>query len=165
MGEANDILLRMLAATAAGMLLGLNRDLHGKPTGMRTLGLVGLCTCAVTSAALSLDLHLHLASATVGSVMQGILTGIGFLGAGTIMSDTPGARVHGLTTAATVFVTAATGVVFGLGDWYVGAWGVGLALITLLFAGRCERYLRHKFRGLQGEGEDATPDPGERPDS
>ncbi len=150
----SDVALRLAAAMAAGMLLGLNRDLHGKPTGMRTLGLVGISTAAATMAAAAYDLDANHAVATTGNVMQGILTGIGFLGAGVILHDAPGIRVHGLTTAATVLVTACLAIVFALGDWTIGAAGLALALFTLVFAGRMEHYLRRRFQALPG-GEDA----------
>jgi len=157
MTAQGEIVLRLLAAMAGGMLLGLNRDLHGKPTGMRTLGLVGLGAAAVTVAALALDLERPGVSATTGNVMQGILTGIGFLGAGVILQDTPGIRVHGLTTAATVLVTASLGIVFGLGNWVAGGTCLGLSLFTLVFAGNMEHYLRQRFRGLRPGG-DSTDD-------
>ena len=156
MSDAPEILLRLFAAMAGGMLLGLNRELHGKPTGMRTLGLVGLSAAAVTRAALGLDISTHDMNATAGHVMQGVLTGIGFLGAGVILRDAPGIRVHGLTTAATVLVTASLGIVFGLGDWLTGAAGLALALFTLTFGGPIEHSLRRRFHGL-----DHVPDAGE----
>jgi putative Mg2+ transporter-C (MgtC) family protein len=153
------IVLRLAAAMGSGMLLGLNRDLHGKPTGMRTLGLVGLSAAAVTLAAESVDVGSHDMNTTMGHVMQGILTGIGFLGAGVILHDAPGIRVHGLTTAATVLVTAALGIVFGVGEWLTGAACLALALFTLVFAGPMEHYLRHRFQGLRGgEGADGADD-------
>lgn len=156
-----DIMLRVLAATASGMLVGLNRELHGKPTGMRTLGLVGLSTAAVTCAAVGLDATSKDPNAATGHVMQGILTGIGFLGAGVILRDAPGIRVHGLTTAATVLLTASLGIVFGLGNWIMGSASLALALLTLIFAGAIEHGLRRRFGGLEpgagaSEGADAS---------
>ena len=154
------IVLRLAAAMGSGMLLGLNRDLHGKPTGMRTLGLVGLSAAAVTLAAESVDVGSHDMNTTMGHVMQGILTGIGFLGAGVILHDAPGIRVHGLTTAATVLVTAALGIVFGVGEWLTGAACLALALFTLVFAGPMEHYLRRRFQGLHAsEADEAGDDP------
>lgn len=144
-----DTALRLFAAVLAGMMLGMNRELHGKPTGMRTLGLVGLSAAAVTRAALGLDIANHGTTATVGNVMQGILTGIGFLGAGVILRDAPGVRVHGLTTAATVLVTASLGIVFGLGYWMTGVAGLLLSLFILVFGGPLEHSLRRRFLGLE----------------
>jgi putative Mg2+ transporter-C (MgtC) family protein len=158
-----EIVLRLGAAMCGGMLLGLNRDLHGKPTGMRTLGLVGLSAAAVTLAAQGVDVGTHDMNTTMGHVMQGILTGIGFLGAGVILHDAPGIRVHGLTTAATVLVTAALGIVFGVGDWVTGGCCLVLALFTLVFAGPMEHYLRHRFQGLRASND--NEDPGDDPET
>jgi len=154
MNSEIEILGRLLAAMASGMLLGINRDLHGKPTGMRTLGLVGLSTAAATLAAAAFDQAAGHAIATTGNVMQGILTGIGFLGAGVILHDAPGIRVHGLTTAATVLVTASLGIVFALGDWTIGAGALALSLFTLVFAGGFEHALRRRFGGMRAPSED-----------
>ena len=154
-----ETVLRILAAMVAGMLLGLNRELHGKPTGMRTLGLVGLSTAAVTCAALALDHENHGLTATVGNVMQGVLTGIGFLGAGVILRDAPGIRVHGLTTAATVLVAAALGVVYGLGQWIIGTAGLAFAIFTLVFAGGIEHRLRRIVLGTDTVSEAEAPGP------
>ena len=155
-----DTVLRLAAAMGSGMLLGLNRDLHGKPTGMRTLGLVGLSAAAVTLAAGAIDAGSHDMNTTLGHVMQGILTGIGFLGAGVILHDAPGIRVHGLTTAATVLVTAGLGIVFGIGEWITGGACLVMALFTLMFAGSIEHYLRRRVRGLHAAdvGDDPADD-------
>ena len=115
-----DQILRLAAATLAGMVIGLNRDLEGKPTGVRTLGLVGLGTALVTIATIeygSLAEHPDALSRVIQGLIQGILAGVGFIGAGAIMRDREQHKVRGLTTAASVWVTAAIGLVCGLGNW------------------------------------------------
>jgi putative Mg2+ transporter-C (MgtC) family protein len=98
-----DIAVRLGVATLVGVLLGLNRDLHGKSTGVRTLGLVCLGSALAV-------LSIHAATGTEESrVIQGIVTGVGFLGAGVIVRSEKGHHVHGLTTAACVWVTACVG--------------------------------------------------------
>src|SRR3954471_6300648 len=97
-----DMALRLGAAALAGGALGLNRDLHGKPTGVRTLGLVGLASALIVIAVGHGD-------GDVSRVMQGIVTGIGFLGAGVIIRSEKGKHVHNLTTAACVWLTACVG--------------------------------------------------------
>ena len=88
------VALRLLVAFVFGALLGLNRELHGKAAGVRTHSLVSLGAAAATLAALySANGAVADANAT-SRVIQGILTGIGFLGAGVILHDTPG-RVSG----------------------------------------------------------------------
>ena len=95
-----EIVLRLGAATLAGGLIGLDRDLHGKPIGLKTLGLVGLATAMVVMLALPGGEMTAISDAT-SRVIQGILTGIGFLGAGVIVRGEHRFRVHGLTSAAT----------------------------------------------------------------
>ena len=168
-----DVALRLGAALLGSMLLGLNRELHGKPTGMRTLGLVGLSAAVVTLAATGIGSSLvspEAASRVLQGVIQGVLTGVGFIGAGVILRDGPGMRVQGLTTAATVLVTAALGVVFGLGQWVLALIGLALALAVLIVGGPLERVLRQVLTPLADPADDfpgpsATLTPGSSPAS
>jgi putative Mg2+ transporter-C (MgtC) family protein len=121
--EWMDIILRLVGATAVGCAIGLNRELHNKPTGMRTLGLVSLGS-ALAVLAVAQD-----SAADVSRVVQGVITGIGFLGAGVILHGPTGAPVHGLTTAASIWVTASLGILCGLAAWR----SVGIAVILMLF--------------------------------
>ena len=149
LGET-ELLLRLGAATAAGMALGLNRDLHNKPIGMRTLGLVALGSAIVVVSTVyfeSLAGHPDALSRVVQGVIQGIMAGISFIGAGVILRDAQARTVEGLTTAATVWVTAALGIACGLAAWKIAATGVGLALFLLAAVGWLENRL-----GL-GEGQ------------
>jgi putative Mg2+ transporter-C (MgtC) family protein len=139
-----DILLRLLAATAAGIALGLNRDLQGKPIGMRTLGLVSLGTAIVIVATVyfaELVIHPDALSRVIQGVIQGVMTGISFIGAGVILRDPGKQTVEGLTTAATVWVTAAVGIACGLAAWKIAATGVALALFLLAGVG----WIEHKL--------------------
>jgi putative Mg2+ transporter-C (MgtC) family protein len=162
MNDWSEIALRLGAALLGSMLLGLNRELHGKPTGMRTLGLVGLSAAAVTLAATGIGASLtspEAASRVLQGVIQGVLTGVGFIGAGVILRDMPGVRVHGLTTAATVLVTAALGVAFGLGQWALALTVLAMALALLIFGGPLERALARRLKPMHdsanppGDGE------------
>ena len=114
--DTADIVMRLGLAALAGAALGLNRDLHGKPTGVRTLGLVGLASALIVIAVGHGD-------GDVSRVMQGIVTGIGFLGAGVIIRSEKGKHVHNLTTAACVWLTACIGTACGVGEWRLrGDW-------------------------------------------
>jgi putative Mg2+ transporter-C (MgtC) family protein len=122
----SEILLRLGIATLAGAAIGLNRDLHGKPIGLRTLAIVCLASAMVVTIADLSDDVAKLSDAT-SRVIQGILTGIGFLGAGVIMRTEAHTRVRGLTSAACTFLTACVGIVCGAGQWRVI--GIGLARV------------------------------------
>jgi putative Mg2+ transporter-C (MgtC) family protein len=133
-----NIALRLGAAALAGVALGLNRDLHGKPTGVRTLGLVGVGS-ALAVLAISGG-----TSADVSRVIQGILTGIGFLGIGVIVRDNDGQHVQGLTTAACVWLTACIGVACGVAEWRIVLLSVPLIFVILIFGGPFEKAIhRH----------------------
>src|ERR1700751_2988733 len=122
-----DIAVRLGVATLVGVLLGLNRDLHGKSTGVRTLGL----GCLGSALAV---LSIHAATGTEESrVIQGIVTCVGLLGAGALIRSEKGQRVHGLTTAAGVWVTAGVGAAGAIAPWQIHAIGVGLIQIHLEF--------------------------------
>jgi putative Mg2+ transporter-C (MgtC) family protein len=138
--------VRLGAALILGGMLGLNRELHGKPAGLRTHALVSLGAAVATIVALkSPDGSLLIDPNAIGRVVQGILTGIGFLGAGVILRD-PIGHVSGLTTAATIWICAVLGIVCGLGYWYVLAITIGLAAFALLFGRPLERLAERLFK-------------------
>jgi putative Mg2+ transporter-C (MgtC) family protein len=128
-----EILLRLAGSVVIGGLIGLDRNLHGKPTGIRTLGLVSLGAALATMA--SVDLlgdHGRFDPSAVSRVIQGVVTGVGFLGAGVIVHEDGGDRVRGLTTAASIWITAILGILCGMGSWQSA--GIALVLVFLLFA-------------------------------
>jgi putative Mg2+ transporter-C (MgtC) family protein len=111
-----DIGIRLLVATLIGCTIGLNRFAHHRFIGVRTLGLVSLGAAGLVVAALDTGSGSdQLAAAS--RIIQGIVTGIGFVGAGVIVRGQRGHNVHGLTTAATVWVSAVAGILCGLGAW------------------------------------------------
>jgi len=139
-----DIVLRLGGAMLVGCAIGLNRELHHKSTGMRTLGLVALGSAlAVMSAAQDQQ-------ADVSRVVQGVITGIGFLGAGVILHRPNGGKVHGLTTAATIWVTASLGILCGLAAWRTVTIAVLLMLFLLIVGGPIEKWC-HKLLGSDDE--------------
>lgn len=117
-GEWVDIVGRLLAATVAGAAIGLERTYHGRPAGFRTHTLV--CVASSLLMAVTVYQGLWFAGAAPETVRidptrmaQGVMTGIGFLGAGVIMRE--GLTVRGLTTAASIWITAAIGILAGVG--------------------------------------------------
>jgi putative Mg2+ transporter-C (MgtC) family protein len=150
MPDYADIILRLGGATLIGAAIGLNRDLHGKPIGVRTLGLVGLASAMATLAVAPIGGDGVNPVDAESRVIQGVLTGIGFLGAGVIVRRNIEDRVHGLTSAACAWATACLGLVCGLAAWPIVATGVPLVFVLLIFGGPferlCHRWLRAPFR-------------------
>ncbi|HEX7029622.1 MAG TPA: MgtC/SapB family protein [Gammaproteobacteria bacterium] len=141
--ELAEILIPLGSASLAGSLIGLERSYHGRPAGFRTHALVCLASALLMFAAMNQGEWLgDLAGNTIRTdptrMAQGIMTGIGFLGAGVIFQE--GLSVHGLTTAASIFMTAALGVLFGIG-YYMPA--VIATLITLTVLGVFRLLERH----------------------
>jgi putative Mg2+ transporter-C (MgtC) family protein len=144
-----EIVLRLGVAALAGGLLGLNRDLHGKPIGLKTLGLVGLATAMVVMAA---DPHPDITkvSDAASRTIQGILTGIGFLGAGVIVRAEHHFRVRGLTSAACTWLAACVGIACGLGQWRIVTVALAITFILLTVGRRLERWLHRALGGRDG---------------
>jgi putative Mg2+ transporter-C (MgtC) family protein len=111
-----ELTLRLGVATVIGGVIGLNRDLHGKPAGVRMLGLVCLGSATVTLSLVNFDTAQAMSVDALSRVAQGVLAGVGFLGAGVIMRDEAG-QPHRLNTAASIWVTAALGMACALGAW------------------------------------------------
>lgn len=128
-----EMLFRLVAALAAGALIGYERTYHGRPAGFRTHALV----CAASSLLMLVTVYeAHWVPDTNGTIRldptrmaQGIMTGIGFLGAGVIMKE--GIAVRGLTTAASIWITAAIGILAGIGFYFPLVVSVILTLATL----------------------------------
>lgn len=140
-----DVAARLAAAMSAGMLMGLNRDLRGKPAGVRTMGLVGLGAALATMAASGFVTATNMNVDAVSRAIQGIITGIGFLGAGVIFRDETEHRVRGLTTAASIWLTGCFGMVCGIGAWTVGFIALALALLLLIFGKTVEK-MAHRLK-------------------
>jgi putative Mg2+ transporter-C (MgtC) family protein len=145
-----EIGLRLGAALILGSVLGLNRELHGKAAGLRTHALVTLGAALATMVALrSPSDSMAVDPNAIGRIVQGILTGIGFFGAGVILRDQSG-HVTGLTTAATIWICAVFGIVCGLGYWLILAVAFGLTLIALLLGRSVERLAERWFKHDRG---------------
>ncbi|WP_065753092.1 MgtC/SapB family protein [Bradyrhizobium paxllaeri] len=153
-----EIILRLGVAALAGGLIGLNRDLHGKPIGLKTLGLVSLATAMLLVMVHSDDVKI--VSDAGSRVIQGILTGIGFLGAGVIVHAGRHFRVRGLTSAACTWLAACIGIVCGLGQWRLVTVALVITFGILTIGGRMERWLHNK---LGGENEAALQPPSATP--
>jgi len=118
-----EIILRLVLATVAGGLIGLEREVVHKPAGIRTHMLVSL------GSALFALVTIEQLPNEAARIIAGIATGIGFLGAGTIFKAKD--EVHGLTTAASVWAVAAVGLAIGFGYYWIMVVAVILILIIL----------------------------------
>ncbi len=136
-----EVLMRLGSASLIGAAIGLNRDLHHKPSGLRTLSIVGLGS-ALAVLAVASD------TAAASRILQGLLTGIGFLGAGVILRDQSNNKVHGLTTAAAIWTTACLGATCGLGAWRLVIVAALIMAVILAVGGKIEKAVH---RALDGE--------------
>lgn len=135
MGLNAQIALNLATAWLAGGLIGMERRYHGRAAGFRTHALVAIASAAAMLVCLAPVLMPgQFAGGSLrldpGRVAQGVLTGVGFLGAGVIFKE--GVNIQGLTTAASVWATAALGLLFGLGEFVPGVMGTAAVLATLL---------------------------------
>src|SRR5262249_30956564 len=123
-----------------------------KQTGVRTLGLVCLGSALAV-------LSIHAATGTEESrVIQGIVTAVGFLGAGVIVRSEKGRHVHGLTTAACVWVTACVGAACAIAQWQIVVIGVVLVIVILVFGGPFEKAIDRRWPGRPSQVSDQPPD-------
>ena len=137
-----ELVTRLGLAIIAGTVLGLNRWLHHKSAGIRTHSLVAL---GAAVAMLLIDTHSGSDAQSHSRVLQGLVTGIGFLGAGVIIRDNSSRRIHGLTTAASIWACALLGAAFGAGQIALGLLALTAILITLLLGGRLESFIGRLF--------------------
>jgi putative Mg2+ transporter-C (MgtC) family protein len=126
-----DVFLRLGAAVLSGAVIGFDREIRDKPAGLRTLTLVSLGSAVFTMTGIDGATAVDATS----RIIQGIVTGIGFLGAGTIIRGKTEESVRGLTTAASVWLSAAIGVACGLAYWPLVLLGSLFGLLVLVVQG------------------------------
>jgi len=128
------VIVRLIAATLLGAVVGTEREIAGKPAGLRTHMLVSLGTAVFVLTGSSIGMS----EEGVSRIIQGITTGIGFLGAGAILKISEERDIQGLTTAAGIWMTAAIGMAVGVGSLGVALLSTLLTLIVLGVAGTLE---------------------------
>lgn len=126
-GHLAIVLLRTITAVILGAVVGIQREKVGKPAGLRTHMLVCLGTAVVVLGCSGVGMDMD----GLSRVIQGIVTGIGFIGAGTILKLTEQREIEGLTTAAGLWMTAAIGVAVGLGALGIAVIATVLTVIVL----------------------------------
>lgn len=143
LGNVADItrmVLRLLVAVALGAMLGYERESIGASAGLRTHMLVSLGSALFVL----IPLQAGMAIEDLSRVIQGVTAGIGFLGAGAILKSQTEGEITGLTTAASVWLTAAVGVAAGMGREATAVLSAILALIILSLLRRKERQLKQR---------------------
>jgi putative Mg2+ transporter-C (MgtC) family protein len=136
---------RLTVALVIGAGIGLQRQLTHKSAGVRTHMLVALGTALLLVSATDAGL----ASSDVSRIVQGIITGIGFLGGGAILKLTDHQEIRGLTTAAGIWLTAAASAAAGLGQTVAALIGLAFALVVLIVMGKLDRHLNPKKPPLE----------------
>lgn len=141
------ILIRLTAAVILGAAIGYERQRAGKAAGMRThiLVMLGTCVFVVSSYQMSWD--------GTSRIIQGIITGIGFLGAGSILKTNDQLQIKGLTTAASVWMTAAIGVTIGVGFLGIAIISTVLTLIVLFLLKKLEQKIEAADESADGSRE------------
>ena len=136
LGDATRVSSRLLIASLLGGLLGYERELKRKAAGLRTHMLVALGAALFVL----VPVQVGMSPEDISRVIQGLVTGIGFLGAGTILKGNSAEDVKGLTTAAGIWLTAAIGVAVGLGHEATAVLSTLLALAIFVLMPRLERH-------------------------
>lgn len=136
--EWTTIVIRIAVSIAVGGLIGIERELEHKPAGLRTIILV----CLGSTIFMLLGIQLGLLGNEIGRILAGAITGIGFLGAGAIIRAR--GEVHGLTTAATIWLVSGLGLAIGAGYYILAIIASVSVLIVLRILGIVEKALSKK---------------------
>ena len=130
--------LRLALAAALGGAIGLEREYRHKPAGLRTNMLISLGSALFSI----LSVELGAGAGSPDRIAAQVVTGIGFLGAGAILRS--GENVHGLTTAATIWVNAAIGMAAGLGSYTIATVGAAITLVVLAVLPAMEQFVEKR---------------------
>lgn len=130
--QFTSVVIRLIVAAGLGAVIGFEREKAGKAAGLRTHVLVTLGTCVFVLAGIGYGMS----SDGLSRVIQGIVTGIGFIGAGSILKLNDEKNIRGLTTSAGIWMTAAVGVAVGLGELGLAILAAIVTLVVLALLGK-----------------------------
>ncbi len=144
--QISRVLIRLVIAALLGAVIGIQREYSGKPAGLRTHMLVALGSCLF----MLIALEFGMSSSDLSRIIQGLIAGIGFIGGGAILKSKAEQEVTGLTTAASIWLTAGVGLAAGLGRWGSATLSVILTWIILTAVYHIEIYInrKKKHKGL-----------------
>lgn len=159
--DIQTVALRLGVAMLIGAAIGAERHLRGQPAGLRTHALVALAAALAVLIVAPLDRDASINPDAQSRVLQGILTGIGFLGAGVILHGAQRGAIYGLTSAAGIWITAVFGALCGHGRIDVALIGFALVLMVLFVGGKIESAIvtrLHRGAPAEGRGSEARAD-------
>ncbi len=135
-----EIGLRLIISFALGAAIGLEREYNSKAAGLRTMIMICLGSTIFT------ELSMIIGGANPDRIAANILTGVGFLGAGVIFKD--GLSVSGITTATTIWISAALGMAVGAGEYFIAVVSTGVVIIVLSFFNKVQHLVEkiHQMR-------------------
>lgn len=152
----NTFLFRLACALVAGILIGTERELRQRQAGLTTNSLVAVGACIFILISESVIMTAQAAGGPVNNdnlrVLSQVVTGIGFLGAGVIMKN--GVTIQGLSSAATIWCSAAVGCLCGYGMWREAAVSVGFILLINWVLKGFERHMKTRLKQLEDEKEE-----------
>lgn len=149
-----EMLLRLLAAAGLASIIGLERELHQRPAGLRTHMLVALGAAGFMLVGyeilLSMPHNTHAAQIDPTRIVEGVIGGIGFLGAGSIIQAR--GSVQGVTTGAAIWLAGTIGVACGIGNFMLAAMVTGIAFVIMVALG----FIEHEYVGSKSSDDDST---------
>lgn len=150
--DVQSLATRLALATLLGAAIGVNRELYLKPAGLRTHALVSLGAALATLTGLQFTQFGTGDATATGRIVQGIVAGVGFIGGGVILHHPDSRSVHGLTTAASIWVVSVTGSAVGAGLWRAASVAVALSLLVLTGGHAIDTAL-HRASGGRSDGD------------
>ena len=148
--ESLSHVINLLIAYALAFPIGWNREREERSAGIRTFPLVAMAACGFVLVAIGVlgeDSEGH------ARILEGLITGVGFIGAGAVLRVGQGQEVHGLATAACIWVTATIGAAAGLAVWPLIIGGLSLAMLVLFAGAPLERRIRERARLTPAEAD------------
>jgi putative Mg2+ transporter-C (MgtC) family protein len=138
-----EVMLRLLLAAGLGAAIGVEREYRRKPAGLRTNILIALGSALFTM----ISIQMGNGSSTPDRIAAQVVTGVGFLGGGAILRS--GTSVHGMTTAATIWVNAAIGIAAGAGQFAMAAGATAITLIVLALLPPVEGFFERRAADVE----------------
>jgi putative Mg2+ transporter-C (MgtC) family protein len=155
--DIGQITLRLIVALLIGATIGVERHVRGQAAGLRTHALVSMAAALAVLIVAPLSASGESQADAQSRVLQGVLTGIGFLGAGVILHSAQKNRIYGLTSAAVIWITAVFGALCGHGRIDIALLGFVMIMFVMLVGGHIEDAIRQRFPKSRSENQESDP--------